>query len=296
MEDTNALPIRVLATPEDMLAVIALMEQVWPGIQPVPDHLLLTAAHNGGLVLGAYDGDALVGFAFGFLGLHGQGGAAVLKHCSDMVGVLPAYRDRGLGARLKRAQWQLVRQQGIELITWTYDPLESRNASLNIARLGAIVKTYLPNHYGEMSDGLNAGLPSDRFLVEWWVNSPRVLKRLSAQARPRLDLAHFLSAGTQPINTTALNGGGWPRPAADRLDTLDDPAARPPLALFEIPADFRGLRAADPDLALEWRLYTRVAFDLFFSHGYLVTDVIYLPGASARVYYVLSQGDSTLGI
>jgi predicted GNAT superfamily acetyltransferase len=295
MPASQSFDIRVLAAIEPMRQVVALQGQVWPGIQPVPEHLLLTAARNGGLVLGAYEGETLIGFVFGFLGLHGTGDPGILKHCSDMLGVLPDYRDRGLGAALKRAQWQMVRRQGIELITWTYDPLESRNANLNIAKLGAIAKTYIPNLYGEMNDGLNAGLPSDRFQVEWWVNSPRVARRLSRQPRRRLDLAHFLSAGAAPLNATVLEEGGWPRPASDELPRLADPFSRPPLTLFEIPAEFRALKQASPELALEWRLYVRAAFDLFFGHGYLVTDFVHLPGSAPRSYYVLSHGESTLG-
>ncbi len=289
--------IRALQHIEEMQAVVALQGAVWPGIQPVPEHLLLTAAHHGGLVLGAFEGETLLGFVFGFLGLHSHRGQTILKHNSDMLGVLPAARGRGLGPALKRAQWQLVRQQGIELITWTYDPLESRNAHLNIATLGAIARNYHPNLYGEMTDGLNAGLPSDRLLAEWWVNSRRVNQRLSRAPRRPLDLAHYLSAETLLLNTTALTAGGWPRPASDELHLLEDPAARPPLALFEIPADFRALKAAEPDLAHEWRLYTRLAFDLLLHHGYLVTDFVHLPanGHGGRSYYVFSQGDSLLG-
>ncbi|MBI3159476.1 MAG: GNAT family N-acetyltransferase [Chloroflexi bacterium] len=295
MPPSQNFDIRALTRIEQMQQVVGLQQAVWPGIQSVPEHLLLTAAHSGGLVLGAWEGETLIGFVFGFLGLHGTGASAILKHCSDMLGVLPEYRDRGLGAALKRAQWQMVRKQGIELITWTYDPLESRNANLNVAKLGAIAKTYLPDLYGEMSDGLNAGLPSDRFMVEWWVNSPRVAKRLSRQPRRRLDLAHFLSAEAAPLNATALDEDGWPRPASDELHRLADAFARPPLTLFEIPSEFRALKSANQDLALEWRLYARTAFDLFFSHGYLVTDFVHLPGSASRSYYVLSHGESTLG-
>ena len=119
-----------------------------------------------------------------------------------MLGVHPAYRDHGIGFTLKRAQWQMVRHQGLDRITWTFDPLLSRNAYLNIARLGAVCNTYLRAVYGELRDGINAGLPSDRLQVDWWVNSQRVNRRLSRRARPPLDLAHYLAAGAQVINPT----------------------------------------------------------------------------------------------
>lgn len=288
--------IKTIDSPEDMAAVEALEQVVWPGESQVPAHLLLAAVRSGGVLAGAYDNDSLVGFVFSFPGLRQtEKDTLTVKHLSHILAVHPDYRNQGLGFMLKRAQWQLVRQQGLNLITWTYDPLESRNAALNITKLGAVCNTYYRNYYGEMQDGLNVGIPSDRFQVDWWVNSPRVNQRLSRNSRRKLDLAHYLAAEAEVINTTRVNAAGWPVPAQDQMDILEKPETRPPLTLFEIPADFQGLKAADIDLAMNWRMYSRTIFELFFHHGYLVTDVVYLPGSSARAYYVLSQGNSTLG-
>ena len=99
--------------------------------------------------------------------------------------------DQGMGFALKRAQWQMVRYQGIDRITWTFDPLLSRNAWLNITRLGAVCNTYLRDFYGKMADVLNQGLPTDRFDVDWWVNSQRVNRRLSRRRRNDLTLIHY---------------------------------------------------------------------------------------------------------
>lgn len=295
-QQVNDIQLRVIETPEGMKQVEELQAAVWPGTIPVPAHVMLAAVRNGGLLVGAYQQAALVGFVFGFLGFgKGKNGEKNVKHLSHMLGVSPGIRDRGIGFLLKRAQWQLVRQQGIDLITWTYDPLESRNAYLNITKLGAVCNTYYRDYYGEMEDSLNVGLASDRFQVDWWLNSRRVNQRLSRQSRPKLDLAHFLSADAEVINTTRVNEAGWPVPAQDRMDRIEDPAQRPPLTLFEIPADYQSLKAADMHLAQEWRDYSRTIFELFFHHGYLITDLVYLPGSPARVYYVLSQGESTLG-
>jgi predicted GNAT superfamily acetyltransferase len=215
-----------------------------------------------------------------------------------MLGVHPDYRDSGVGFALKRAQWQMVRHQGIDLITWTYDPLLSRNARLNIARLGAVCSTLRRNEYGEMRDETNAGLPSDRFQVDWWVNSSRVFQRLSRKPRLELDLAHFLAAGAQIINPTHVGEDGWPEPPeADTQTLLPAPgreAEDDSLLLVEIPADFTRLKAARPKLALPWRLHTRSLFEALFSRGYLVTDFIYLRGSAPRSFYVLSHGESTL--
>jgi predicted GNAT superfamily acetyltransferase len=186
------------------------------------------------------------------------------------------------GNAIKRAQWQLVRKQGIDRVTWTYDPLLSRNAHLNITRLGAVCNTYLRSAYGEMHDSLNAGLPSDRFQVDWWVGTRRVERRLSRRSRPALTLDHYLTAGVC------------------LLDAYTDPVApRPPkpvpalygaLALVEIPADLQALKAADLDLAREWRYYTREVFETAFGSGYLVTDFVHDQG---RSFYVLTHGEST---
>ncbi len=171
----------------------------------IPLHLLVTLAGNGGLVIGAYDEDHLVGFVFGFPGLAMFADEIKPKHCSHQMGVHPDYQDQGIGFALKQAQWQMVRHQGLDLITWTYDPLESRNAILNIAKIGGICHTYKRMVYGEMRDGLNQGLPSDRFEVDLWVNGPRATERLGRKPRSRLDLAHYLEGGIEVLNPTTLN-------------------------------------------------------------------------------------------
>jgi predicted GNAT superfamily acetyltransferase len=293
--------LRILEKPDEIGAIEELQAIIWPGDarEIVPTHLLLGAVHSGGLVIGAYDmqGDepVLAGFVFGFLGLYETPDGPRLKHHSHMLGVHPDYRDQGLGFALKRAQWQMVRHQGLDRITWTYDPLLSRNAHLNIARLGAVCNTYFVEFYGEMRDGLNVGLPSDRFQVDWWVNSKRVNRRLSKRARRRLDLAHFLAAETELINPSQINAAGLPTPARDTEAALV--RANPqdnPVLLIEIPADFQAMRAADLELARAWRLHSRALLTGLFAGGYLVTDFVYLPGTYARSFYVLSHGESTL--
>lgn len=302
----GAVEIRFLHTPDEMRQVEDVQRVVWPGSETdvVPMHLLITLAHNGGVVLGAFPLDQagqpgpLVGFVYGFPGLVQTAEGWRLKHCSHQLGIVPAWRNQGLAYWLKRAQWQAVRHQGIDLITWTYDPLLSRNAHLNIHKLGAVCRTYLREVYGEMRDGLNVGLPSDRFEVELWVNAPRVKRRLSAEPRKRLDLAHFLAAGARILNSTRLRPDGWPEPPEISPDT---PGALPPdprdqpLLLVEIPPDFLALKAADRALALRWRLHTRAWFEALFARGYLVTDFVHLPGRHPRSFYVLSYGESTLG-
>jgi predicted GNAT superfamily acetyltransferase len=306
--------IRILEQPEEMKEAEELQRLVWPGSETdiVPLHVLITVAHNGGVVMGAYTRDnqpsdlfsksqgarkeqALIGFVYGFPGLYYTPDGPRPKHCSQQLAVHPEYRNKGLGFLLKRAQWQMVRHQGLDLITWTFDPLLSKNAHLNISRLGAVCSTYLREVYGEMRDGLNIGLPSDRFQVDWWVNSRRVNRRLSKKARTRLDLAHFLSAGAEIVNPSQDGNKGLPVPTEANLPpTAIDLGSSAPLLLVEIPADISAIREKDPHLALEWRLSIRKIFEELFARGYLVTDFVHSSSPTARSFYVLSHGESTL--
>ena len=296
--------LRILESMEELQLVEQLQGLVWPGSETdiVPGHLLITAVHNGGLVVGAFEQDELegesedlAGFVFGFPGLYSTPDGPRLKHCSHMLAVHPDHRGKSLGFILKRAQWQMVRNQGIDRITWTFDPLLSRNAHLNFTRLGAVCNTYLRELYGEMRDGLNIGVPSDRFEVDWWVDTQRVERRLSRTSRLQLDLAHFLSAGAEIINPTRVTSQGVPLPAElDKSIIAGGIGEAPVLILVEIPADFQKIKLVDINLARTWRNHTRQIFEIFFQEGYLATDFVHLPGKTARSFYVLSHGDGTL--
>ena len=287
--------IKPLTSPQEMEQAEALQRAVWPGSETdiVPAHLLLTVASNGGLVMGAKAGDELVGYVMGFLGTDQESpdrvASARLKHCSHQVGVDPEYRGKGLAVALKSAQRKALVQQGIRLATWTFDPLMSVNAYLNIHRLGAVCRTYKREVYGEMRDGLNQGLPSDRFQVDWWLTSNRVESRLEG-SRPPLDLANYLSAGAQKLNSAGLADDDLPRPSAD----IEAPTGN--LVLVEIPPDFLEVKRRDLGLASEWRMLTRSIFEGAIEAGYVATDFVFLKGEKyPRSYYLLSLGDTTLG-
>jgi len=282
--------IRILETPEEMSVVEELQRRVWPGSETdvVPAHMLITAVHAGGLILGAIEGDELIGFLFGFPGLEFVPDGPRAKHCSHMLGILESHRDAGIGFSLKRAQWQMIRNQGLDHITWTFDPLLSRNAHLNIARLGAVCNTYLPAYYGDMRDGLNAGLPSDRFQVDWWIRTRRVERRLSKRSRGTLNLTHFEAAETQFLYTPLPLPDGFIKPPP----RFSQPDGR--LALAEIPNDFMKMKAEDFILARDWRNFSREVFETSFQSGYLVTDFVH-DQKSGRSFYVLADGEATLG-
>jgi len=285
--------IKIIENPGDLPLVEQLQRLVWPGSETdiVPGHLMRSAVHIGGLLIGAFIEQELVGYVFGFPGFYDTPDGPRLKHYSSMLGVHPDHRNQGIGFALKRAQWQMVRHQGIDRITWTFDPLLSQNAWLNITRLGAVCNTYLRDFYGKMRDGLNIGLPTDRFQVDWWVNSHRVNRRLSRRARLALDLAHFLASGAPIINPSVAGEDNLPHPG-ERIDiNLEKDKT---ILLLEIPANFMALKTASIKLALEWRLHTRSIFEDLFAKGYLVTDFVYLNGAQPRSYYVMCYGESTL--
>ncbi len=282
--------IKLLENSDEMTQVEDLQRIVWPGSETdvVPGHILLTFAHNGGFVLGAFDGGVLQGMLFGFPGIYFTPDGPRPKHCSHQMGVHPDSRDKGIGFLLKRAQWQIVRKQGLDRITWTYDPLLSRNGHLNIGRLGAVCNTYIDDLYGSMRDGLNAGLPSDRFQVDWWVNTRRVNGCMSSNPVPGLKLSDYRAANAQ-ILYQVTSKGTYFQPAGD----MEIPAAN--LLLAEIPSDFISLKADNFELARTWRIFTRNIFVTCFSAGYIVTDfIVEKDGGRQRSYYVLTNGDAML--
>ncbi|HMA38199.1 MAG TPA: hypothetical protein VKY74_27370, partial [Chloroflexia bacterium] len=178
------ITIRRLMTIEEYAAAEQLQQDCWQSgpIEALPTHLLVTLQNESGLVLGAFTPPGrLIGFVLGFLGREGDR----LKHCSHMAAVHPDYRNQDIAYQLKMAQRAVILHSGLDLCTWTYDPLQCPNAILNIAKLGAISRVYKRNIYGEMHDGLNAALPTDRLYVRWEVQSPRV--RHCAETGRRVD-------------------------------------------------------------------------------------------------------------
>jgi len=282
-----AIEIRPVKTQEEYHAVERLQREIWGAqdIEILGFETLMTAHRNGGVTLGAFDlvedEERMVGFVFGFVGLTADGR---VKHCSHIAGVLSDYRDRNVGYALKLRQRELVLAQGIDLITWTFDPLESRNARFNFHKLGATCNTYLRNLYGAMRDTLNAGLPSDRFQVDWRIASPRVETRLlgegvavSASSPLSSPLSLLMAGGVPLINPPVA--GEPPRP-------VEKTTVEAERLLIQIPSDFQGLKAADKNLALEWRLQTRELFEWAFAKGYTATDLLVEGGWS---YYLLER-------
>lgn len=162
--------VRLLTTPDDMIGVDELLQQVWGTADPIVNtELLIAISHSGGYVSGAFDRHgAMIGASVAFLARH-RGLPALHSH---VTGLLPGTRGAGLGRALKLHQRQWAIDNGVEWITWTFDPLVRRNAWFNIAVLGVEVDAYLPSFYGTMTDAINAGDESDRLHVAWDVRAP----------------------------------------------------------------------------------------------------------------------------
>lgn len=281
----DEISIRPLQTWDEYLAVELLQRSIWQmpdWRDAVPANLLITIYKNGGIVLGAFDGAQMVGFVFSFIGSEKANGETKLKHCSHMLAVLPEYQKRKLGARLKFAQREQVLSQKIDLMTWTYDPLQALNANLNLVRLGAIARRYISNAYGEMTDGLNVGMPSDRFQAEWWMASPTVVERATREPRPS-DWDQLVRSGAQEVLVTKFDAAGFVH-----VEKEYEPHA--PTLIAEIPARINALKTAAPALALEWRTRTRDFFTQAFEAGYVCTDFLFAArDTRERAAYVLTR-------
>jgi predicted GNAT superfamily acetyltransferase len=172
--------IRALAAHADLEAAVRLQHEVWgyaPG-EAVPLQMFIIAAETGGQLFGAFEAVAtehrMVGFCLAFAALKPDGRPYLYSH---MLGVLTEYRDRHIGRALKLEQRREALARGIELVEWTFDPLETKNAYFNIERLGAIVRRYLPDHWGTTSSPLHGSVPTDRLVAEWWLREERGANR-----------------------------------------------------------------------------------------------------------------------
>lgn len=202
------IEIRQLFTLDEFTEVLNLQKTIWgfADIELLPLRFLVVVSKVGGHVFGAYDAGRMVGFCFAIPGVKANGRPYLHSH---MLGVLPEYHNSGIGRRLKLRQREEALGRGIVLIEWTFDPLELKNAFFNIERLGAIVRRYSENQYGVTASPLHGGLPTDRCIAEWWIDSPRVHRLLEGER-----LAH------QPMDRIAYPAD------IGRIRELDRKAAR----------------------------------------------------------------------
>lgn len=251
--------IRVIGSNRQLQDCVHIQRLVWGFADRdiVTPGMLATCRDFGGILLGAYSGDSMLGFVFSFPALLGR---VTVQH-SHMLAVLSEFRDQGVGARLKWAQLKVARELGAPLITWTFDPLESRNAYLNLSKLGISVRRYYVDLYGSnTSSELHSGLGTDRFLAEWEVGPRR--KPLGGSVTEE-QVREFPQAIMTYRDREGLLAPG------DTILSLQETRIA-----VEVPSDIQKLKLANGSLAIQWRETTRDVFQHYLGAGYEVRGLM----------------------
>ncbi|SDI71793.1 GNAT family N-acetyltransferase [Natribacillus halophilus] len=256
------IEIRPLTTMKELQQLQEVEAAVWD-MAPIPVHQTFTVLNHGGVILGAFDGDKMVGFLNSFPGF--AEGKVYL--CSHMLGILPEYRKSGLGRDMKNKQAEVARNTGYDLITWTFDPLESLNAFFNIQKLKAKGVAYKENHYGAMDDDLNQGLPTDRIQIEWDLHEQNNDRNVHFEKESIL---------------LDKDGHGQPTMFAHRYEQKAGPW------FLAVPENFQTIKQEDFQRAREWRYQTRKVFQTLFNDGYQAKGVI-RGQESQTSYYMLER-------
>ena len=263
MSAPSDFTLRTLASFQECQACVELQEEVWgPGYsEKVPAAILLLANRLGGLSAGAFDSRGVMqGFVFGLTGW--MGGKMV--HWSDTLAVRRTARDRGLGTRLKLYQREVLLGRGICRMQWTFDPLQGRNAHVNLGKLGAVCREYATDMYGETGSALHRGVGTDRMVATWEMDSGRVEARLGGAHPPPgvetlRDVRRVVRVGERD---------GFPEPGPASLE-LEDPRL-----IVPVPGQIDRMMVAHLPLAIRWREVTREAFLHYLSRGYEVLEFI----------------------
>jgi len=256
--DDASIHYRLIVNVSELHACVKLQKQVWGPDTITSMQQMRAAILHGGSVIGAFAGEALVGFCYGFVGYDGKEPYVG----SHMMAIRPEYRDRGIGMRLKLAQREWAMEAGYGKIVWTYDPFESRNAYLNIVKLGGTVSAYIPEFYG--MDG--AGFPTDRFVVTWDLSSDRVVRAIGGQQARIEDESEYPRLLTVAMkNGTSAGVGDAEAARGDWIGTAHR-------VRLPIPRYASKLRQAQPDVFRSWQLGVRESATAAFDHGYQVVS------------------------
>ena len=255
--------IRDLTTIEEFRQVVALEQAIWgytdtADLVTVP--VFIFTVHRGATLIGAFSASRMVGFAYAVIGMKdGQP-----MQWSHMAGVLPEFRG-GLGYRLKLAQRERAMAQRLDLIEWTFDPLQAMNAHFNFAKLGCVADEYAANFYGESTSALHRGTPTDRLVASWKITEPHVIRRLEQPPALRARAQEVMEA---PVVNQTRMAGSWREAAAIDV-TRDDRRV-----WIEIPTGFSDMQQQAPERALKWRLDVRQMFEAYFGRGYRAVDFV----------------------
>jgi len=267
--------LRYLSTLADCRAVVGIQEAVWGRDgETVPASVLFVSAKRGGVLIGAFEqagADAaprledLVGFVWSLPGIREPGERT---HWSHMLGVLPLFRGAGVGERLKWAQRERVLAQGVELVEWTFDPLQAANAHFNLNVLGAVGASYGVDVYGSLAGPLHRGTPTDRLIVDWAIGSPHVDRRRRARAGDPDLAVRSADVASAPILIRTTPVAEWVAVAAvePRFDTRR--------VSVPVPPRFSEMQQQATDLAMAWRLAAREVMTAAFDAGYRAVDFL----------------------
>lgn len=253
--------IRPFETLQEYRACVELQKQVWGGdfSERVPLAILKISRRLGGVASGAWDAAGeLAGFVFGLTGVDGD----ELVHWSDMLAVRSGLRDGGLGTRLKVHQREVLLKRDVRRARWTFDPLESRNAYLNLHKLGAVAREYEEDMYGRTGSPLHRAIGTDRFVADWAMDSDRVRRRLAGSAGPASDRP---TDAVPALEVDHREEGPIP---GSRVATPDGRAV-----LVPVPAEIQAIVRSDPEAAARWREATRPIFRAFLQAGYVVREL-----------------------
>ncbi len=274
----DSIRIRAAGSRADLETCVTLQRAVWglSDLEITSTIQLTSTLHAGGLLHLAETADGKpVAFAYAFPAI--RGGVAHLH--SDMLAVLPGVQERGIGGRLKWAQREDALRAGVSLITWSFDPLQARNANLNLRRLGGLAMEFLEDFYGVTSSSLHHRLPTDRLLVYWNLRSARVA---ALAEKPQGNLLAPTPALPR-INEVKWTAG-WPVSSEPALDLTA------PELLLEIPPDWDVLATAAPRVAEVWQARIRRAFQAYLGKGYVGADfALTEEGGRRRPYYILKK-------
>ncbi len=284
----TGIEIRPLTTHRELDEVVSVQRSFWhdPSVI-VHANMLWSIVSNGGSIIGAVKDRQVIGFVLSYLGLEQPGSPHPardnLKLVSQRMAILPSYRGQGIGFRLKLAQREFALQQGITLVTWTFDPMISQHAYFNIRKLGAVARRFLPDHYGPHSPLALMG-SSDRLLAEWWVQHPQTAAAL-AGSPARCDIEEYVDSALI-LNPTCITPQGYLEPTGFTMRALDA------TLLMEIPSDYATIVRQAPDLAQVWRQHSRMVLENTVAAGYAITDFVHVTQeATHRSYYVLTRPD-----
>jgi len=271
--------IRDLTTIEEFRQVVELEQAIWGytdqgDLVTVP--VFIFTVHRGATLIGAFESSGrMVGFAYGVIGMK-EGRPMQWSH---MAGVLPEFRG-GLGFRLKLVQRERALAQGLDLIEWTFDPLQAMNAHFNFAKLGGISDEYAANFYGESTSALHRGTPTDRLVLSWKITEPHVIRRL--EQTPALRARAHEVTEAPVVNATRMDGR-WREVTAINLALTDR------RVWIEIPTGFTEMQQHAAERALRWRLDLRQMFESYFAKGYRAVDFV-LQREAGFGRYLLARG------